>query len=141
MCVICFFFFKQKTAYEMRISDWSSDVCSSDLDDGSVDWHQRAVAVLDRVPVGGEEKVQARSLERVAPAPQHRQRRAGPRQQHEHHGGDQHVAEQPVGAGVSVVSRAGGGKGGPLLFPSLSGGRSAAGWGKDVAVGVQLGGG
>src|SRR3546814_20234750 len=29
--VIGFFFFKQKTAYEMRISDWSSDVCSSDL--------------------------------------------------------------------------------------------------------------
>src|SRR3546814_3039691 len=28
-----FVFFKQKTAYEMRISDWSSDVCSSDLDD------------------------------------------------------------------------------------------------------------
>src|SRR3546814_2639695 len=33
MCrlVFCVFFFKQKTAYEMRISDWSSDVCSSDL--------------------------------------------------------------------------------------------------------------
>src|SRR3546814_4296334 len=41
MCFFClfavlltsclFFFFKQKTAYEMRISDWSSDVCSSDL--------------------------------------------------------------------------------------------------------------
>src|SRR3546814_19186269 len=31
MCVYVFFFFKQKTAYEMRISDWSSDVCSSDL--------------------------------------------------------------------------------------------------------------
>src|SRR3546814_15811081 len=30
-CLI-FFFFKQKTAYEMRISDWSSDVCSSDLE-------------------------------------------------------------------------------------------------------------
>src|SRR3546814_1758040 len=30
-CVCCFFFFKQKTAYEMRISDLSSDVCSSDL--------------------------------------------------------------------------------------------------------------
>src|SRR3546814_2822942 len=28
---LLFFFFKQKTAYEMRISDWSSDVCSSDL--------------------------------------------------------------------------------------------------------------
>src|SRR3546814_1657326 len=32
------FFFKQKTAYEMRISDWSSDVCSSDL----VDWARAA---------------------------------------------------------------------------------------------------
>src|SRR3546814_12181374 len=33
-CVVCdwFVFFKQKTAYEMRISDWSSDVCSSDLE-------------------------------------------------------------------------------------------------------------
>src|SRR3546814_1542655 len=32
MCTIwTLFFFKQKTAYEMRISDWSSDVCSSDL--------------------------------------------------------------------------------------------------------------
>src|SRR3546814_2961435 len=35
-CVVLFFFFvKQKTAYEMRISDWSSDVCSSDLDANS----------------------------------------------------------------------------------------------------------
>src|SRR3546814_6558077 len=34
LCVLLFFFFfKQKTAYEMRISDWSSDVCSSDLRD------------------------------------------------------------------------------------------------------------
>src|SRR3546814_5395046 len=32
MLCVFFFFFKQKTAYEMRISDWSSDVCSSDLD-------------------------------------------------------------------------------------------------------------
>src|SRR3546814_19625173 len=32
MLHMLFFFFKQKTAYEMRISDWSSDVCSSDLD-------------------------------------------------------------------------------------------------------------
>src|SRR3546814_5513334 len=31
MLCVSFFFFKQKTAYEMRISDWSSDVCSSDL--------------------------------------------------------------------------------------------------------------
>src|SRR3546814_6031506 len=33
--IFSFFFFKQKTAYEMRISDWSSDVCSSDLTDNS----------------------------------------------------------------------------------------------------------
>src|SRR3546814_8253417 len=32
--LLLFFFFKQKTAYEMRISDWSSDVCSSDLETG-----------------------------------------------------------------------------------------------------------
>src|SRR3546814_8356519 len=31
LSLMVFFFFKQKTAYEMRISDWSSDVCSSDL--------------------------------------------------------------------------------------------------------------
>src|SRR3546814_8998841 len=37
MFFVVFFFFKQKTAYEMRISDWSSDVCSSDL-------HQQLVA-------------------------------------------------------------------------------------------------
>src|SRR3546814_10487511 len=34
MFSVFFFFFKQKTAYEMRISDWSSDVCSSDLTGG-----------------------------------------------------------------------------------------------------------
>src|SRR3546814_3171365 len=33
-CLFVFFFFKQKTAYELRISDWSSDVCSSDLQRG-----------------------------------------------------------------------------------------------------------
>src|SRR3546814_3346783 len=37
MHVVCFFFFKQKTAYEMRISDWSSDVCSSDLYETRID--------------------------------------------------------------------------------------------------------
>src|SRR3546814_6597688 len=44
-CII-FFFFKQKTAYEMRISDWSSDVCSSDL----VNYHQIPVNAA-RCPV------------------------------------------------------------------------------------------
>src|SRR3546814_3659596 len=42
----CIFFFKQKTAYEMRISDWSSDVCSSDLDAPQL--HSRAAVHLRR---------------------------------------------------------------------------------------------
>src|SRR3546814_9548280 len=45
-----FFFFKQKTAYEMRISDWSSDVCSSDLDMDalvSTDWLERELGASD----------------------------------------------------------------------------------------------
>src|SRR3546814_14751210 len=45
MILVAFVFFKQKTAYEMRISDWSSDVCSSDLHpfDGNIllDWRGR----------------------------------------------------------------------------------------------------
>src|SRR3546814_18808002 len=58
--LFCFFFFKQKTAYEMRISDWSSDVCSSDLTDPDrVDevFLDRAVAkASERLAVlGGEE--------------------------------------------------------------------------------------
>src|SRR3546814_3723470 len=41
-CCCFVFFFKQKTAYEMRISDWSSDVCSSDLPAGwTPPWHAR----------------------------------------------------------------------------------------------------
>src|SRR3546814_1725684 len=50
-CVICmfFFFFKQKTAYEMRISDWSSDVCSSDL---PLQMDEKAVEVLRTSPEG-----------------------------------------------------------------------------------------
>src|SRR3546814_7684344 len=42
-----FFFFKQKTAYEMRISDWSSDVCSSDLDAKS----EARMVALDGKPI------------------------------------------------------------------------------------------
>src|SRR3546814_5947672 len=39
------FFFKQKTAYEMRISDWSSDVCSSDLSKANYDAQQYALQI------------------------------------------------------------------------------------------------
>src|SRR3546814_9016796 len=37
---VCFFFFNQKTAYELRISDWSSDVCSSDLIPANIYTHK-----------------------------------------------------------------------------------------------------
>src|SRR3546814_15447529 len=52
-----FFFFKQKTAYEMRISDWSSDVCSSDLRFTCLPRIVRPQDALDRqwpAPAGGE---------------------------------------------------------------------------------------
>src|SRR3546814_4251302 len=47
-CFFVFFFFKQKTAYEMRISDWSSDVCSSDLPRGGDRGARQLPAQLDR---------------------------------------------------------------------------------------------
>src|SRR3546814_1834571 len=50
------FFFKQKTAYEMRISDWSSDVCSSDLgvDGRPVEAQNAGRLVQGRPPIHGE---------------------------------------------------------------------------------------
>src|SRR3546814_5605835 len=55
-CYVWFFFVKQKTADEMRISDWSSEVCSSDLTRGGLDWTDkfaplvRHIAALDLPP-------------------------------------------------------------------------------------------
>src|SRR3546814_8903842 len=49
---IIFFFVQQKTAYEMRISDWSSDVCSSDLSVAEPDEHVGERGGID-FPVGG----------------------------------------------------------------------------------------
>src|SRR3546814_2076663 len=55
--MLCVFFCKQKTAYEMRISDWSSDVCSSDLLDRLGDPGQEA----------GEGKAEEHPADRLAP--------------------------------------------------------------------------
>src|SRR3546814_518503 len=55
LCFLFFFFFKQKTAYELRISDWSSDVCSSDL-------------ALRRYPNGEERCIACKLCEAVCPA-------------------------------------------------------------------------
>src|SRR3546814_9220992 len=56
LLLVSIFFFKQKTAYEMRISDWSSDVCSSDLRVvGGLESHPQPVQYQLRV-VGGAEQ-------------------------------------------------------------------------------------
>src|SRR3546814_7190283 len=49
VCFTVFFFFKQKTAYEVRISDWSSDVCSSDLKKELAGLRQRAFGLEEIV--------------------------------------------------------------------------------------------
>src|SRR3546814_117548 len=72
--LLCFVFFKQKTAYEMRISDWSSDVCSSDLA-GAVDLdladrdvavarHHRGVDHVDGVEQRREQALQQHRRQR-----------------------------------------------------------------------------
>src|SRR3546814_5536914 len=58
---VLLFFFKQKTAYERRISDWSSDVCSSDLP------FTRGVGLLSRVFGGMADRVGARVMLIVGP--------------------------------------------------------------------------
>src|SRR3546814_10198244 len=57
-----FFFFKQKTAYEMRISDWSSDVCSSDL----LAARHLDAAALGRLARGGDLRRRHRGAVRPA---------------------------------------------------------------------------
>src|SRR3546814_4526555 len=83
MCwLLCFFFFKQKTAYEMRISDWSSDVCSSDLQ------FQRGQSRRPRRRVGAREP----RLPHHRPALEHR-----PCQ---HHRAEDHRADRSEGRRV-----------------------------------------
>src|SRR3546814_2783432 len=63
------FFFKQKTAYEVRISDWSSDVCSSDLPGSKRDQGRRRAedgAVARRTRGRGRDVPEARSARRSA---------------------------------------------------------------------------
>src|SRR3546814_12652749 len=53
LCMYVFFFFKQKTAYELRISDWSSDVCSSDLVGPGIHAdYDSVMASFDAAPAG-----------------------------------------------------------------------------------------
>src|SRR3546814_2938418 len=71
--MIFVFFFKQKTAYEMRISDWSSDVCSSDLRADARGLHRDPAGPVPREPGGDRHRPHAgRHLRRRAGAGQAR---------------------------------------------------------------------
>src|SRR3546814_12321260 len=65
-----FFFFKQKTAYEMRISDWSSDVCSSDLGaadlEGLIEHRDEVERIIALAPIGGEIAAEIAARHRAA---------------------------------------------------------------------------
>src|SRR3546814_3217510 len=65
--ILHFFFFKQKTAYEMRISDWSSDVCSSDLVTPSTGCCGRRVRARMCQPAATARRSVARPTKPVAP--------------------------------------------------------------------------
>src|SRR3546814_467216 len=114
-----FFFFKQKTAYEMRISDWSSDVCSSDLPADQVDGeHLRPeLAKLHRALLGDDDsdqkahqpddaqRVDAHHLELVQHRIDAEQARVAHQLPHRHHHlaeeldkGDQHLERLHCGA-------------------------------------------
>src|SRR3546814_10363337 len=70
------FFFKQKTAYEVRISDWSSDVCSADLDDGqNAEVHR--VAHVSIQPLHDELLRRIHRRQRPPSAPRSEERRVG----------------------------------------------------------------
>src|SRR3546814_18175798 len=64
MCWV--FFFKQKTAYEMRISDWSSDVCSSDLNQAVVNAVVPGVGVTQFIQNNGSTRVWGAEFEVIA---------------------------------------------------------------------------
>src|SRR5213594_3469535 len=62
------FFFKQKTAYEISVRDWSSDVCSSDLGHGDVHERRRALAPalpMVRAPGAFADRVQAQVADQI----------------------------------------------------------------------------
>src|SRR3546814_18887561 len=89
VCFVLFFFVKQKTAYEMRISDWSSDVCSSDLRLGAALQDRDTTALLRRWRRGvrgllrnflrGERQHRSNRLQESDPVDQRRCRSRQPR--------------------------------------------------------------
>src|SRR3546814_19560721 len=96
MFVGLFFFFKQKTAYEMRISDWSSDVCSSDLLLAHVDPARERVPYALFQPLQPFRPIVGLAVVRLDPERVERQAAA----QREYPRVDDVAAGQRVGAGA-----------------------------------------
>src|SRR3546814_2427383 len=71
------FFFKQKTAYEMRISDWSSDVCSSDLDGWSTGTGSRNLPIWSITTLQGRRRMVASCCGRSRPSSRSEERSVG----------------------------------------------------------------
>src|SRR3546814_5414161 len=112
MAVFCFF--KQKTAYEMRISDWSSDVCSSDLSAQREDETGRGEGAGEDRSIGADLGEDESSPERP---PAKAIAEAGRRQR-----GERGNADQQAGEGETVVAapRRGGGRGRAQAHRSFS---------------------
>src|SRR3546814_5068205 len=92
--MFCFFFFKQKTAYEMRISDWSSDVCSSDLQTAQ-SWKEGVDATLKQLSMAFERN----QLREVAPV-------AGDKfDPHVHQAISSVPSDQPEGCVVALLQK------------------------------------
>src|SRR3546814_16387006 len=138
-----FFFFKQKTAYEMRMSDWSSDVCSSDLGPvaaaacGARDGKARGVAVgprhadraqhrVEQLAGGAREEGAALLIVHFGPGGEQHQRRT--RFAHRQHTARVPLAAGHVGAGCQPV----------LKFVPVA--RKSVVSGKSVSVRVDSGG-
>src|SRR3546814_9878197 len=94
MRCIVFFFFKQKTAYEMRISDWSSDVCSSDLKKGSGMPISIPVVEMVEIGAGGGSMASIDTLRQIRVGPRSAGSEPGPACYG--HGGTPATATAPV---------------------------------------------
>src|SRR3546814_17383664 len=122
--MIMFFFFKQKTAYEMRISDWSSDVCSSDLRLR----RRNAPGICDRQP----RRPDAR-LPRRRPRADRRQGQQPKMESANGRGGDRRLDRRDLRA----IARNGTMDPAHLTLPPTD--RTSVGEGKSVSVRVDLG--
>src|SRR3546814_19890876 len=124
--LVFYFFFKQKTAYEVRISDWSSDVCSSDLlGAGELD----VVLQHGLAGAGAGEADDQRGLE---------QREVHRRQQHLRQAVEREKADGDAEHLDRLAATAGGQHLADHRDPQQD--RKSGQWGKGVSVGVDLGG-